>query len=236
VNAQFLAIAADPQIIPGVHHYCDEWCDYCPVTARCLEYRCTEQYRKSHGRRAADPTFGSVDEAAAFTRELSAVEGMRTDELDALMSSPPGRSGVQTSDPLAELAWEYAEQVAVLLQPLIVHWPAESAGATPGGPTPIETVLWYQLRIYLKVFRALVAKETQAGGAGSEEACGCAKLALVSIDRSLGALAQLATVLEPEDRRALQKTLVQLRDGLETRVPGARTYMRLGLDHPVACV
>ena len=40
MDPQFLAIARDPRIIPGVHHYCNEWCDYCPVTARCCGYLC----------------------------------------------------------------------------------------------------------------------------------------------------------------------------------------------------
>ena len=34
MNAQFLSIAKDPRIIPGMRHYCDEWCHYCPVTER----------------------------------------------------------------------------------------------------------------------------------------------------------------------------------------------------------
>jgi hypothetical protein len=40
----FLAIAKDPTIIPGVHHHCDEWCDYCLVTNRCLAFRCTVEH------------------------------------------------------------------------------------------------------------------------------------------------------------------------------------------------
>jgi hypothetical protein len=235
VNAQFLAIARDPQIIPGVHHYCNEWCDYCAVTGRCLEYRCTEQLRKSRGLCDSDPTFATIEEAAAFTRELSALEGVRTDELDALLSSPPGQSGVQTSDPLAELAWEYAERIAVLMTPVALQWAMESRSPSPGGPTAAETLLWYQLRIYMKVFRALVARETHAGGAQSEEARGCAKLALVSIDRSLDALTSLRGAFAPADLRDLQEMLMRLRDGMESRIPRARAYVRIGIDEPAAC-
>jgi hypothetical protein len=39
-NSSFLAIAKDPAIISGAHHHCDEWCDYCVVTARCLTLGC----------------------------------------------------------------------------------------------------------------------------------------------------------------------------------------------------
>ena len=236
MDPQFLAIARDPQIIPGVHHYCNEWCDYCAVTARCCGYRCTELYRKRHGRKDGEPTFTAIDEAVAFTREMSAAEGVRTDELDALLASPPGESGIATTDPLAELAWQYAERVSRLTAPLLVEWMLTPLPRTSDGPPPLETVLWYHLRIYMKVFRALVARETHAGGAQSEEARGCGKLALVSIDHSLDALGRLTDAFSAADLADLQQRLTRLRDQLEQKIPGARAYIRVGLDEPVACV
>src|SRR5919198_2976170 len=86
LNRRFVQIAADPRLIPGVHHHCDEWCHYCPVTDRCLTFRCTEAYRAVHKRRPHDPTFASMDEAIVFTRQVSAVEGAPTTELDALVA------------------------------------------------------------------------------------------------------------------------------------------------------
>jgi hypothetical protein len=234
VHSQFLSIARDPQIIPGVHHYCDEWCTYCPVTNRCLGFRCTQAFRKRHRRTETEPTFTSVDEAADFTRQLSAVEGLRTDELDALMANPPGQSGVQTSDPLVDLAWEYAERITILMWPQALRFATVPAEATPGGPTPEEIVIWYHLRIYMKVFRALVALESHSEGARGDEARGCAKLALVSIERSHTALASLRATLGEGEVDALLDVLRQLREGTEERFPDARSFVRLGLDYPVA--
>jgi hypothetical protein len=188
MNAGFRAIAQDPRIIPGVHHYCDEWCDYCPVTSRCLGFRCTEAYRKQHGRHGSDPTFTSMEVAIAFTRELSAVEGLRTDELDALMSSPPGESGLETSDSLASVAWEYAVRVAHFTTPVALEIASAPPSPSSSGPGLMEILLWYHLRIYLKVVRALVSRETSSAGAAADDARGCAKLALVSIERSRSAL------------------------------------------------
>jgi hypothetical protein len=236
MDPQFLDIARDPRIIPGVHHYCNEWCDYCAVTTRCCGYLCTEVYRMRHGRKDGEPTFTSIDEAVAFTREMSAAEGVRTDELDALLASPPGESGIATTDPLAELAWQYAERVSRLMAPLIVEWMIKPPPRTSGGPAPMETVLWYHLRIYMKVFRALVARETHAGGPESEEALGCGKLALVSIDHSLDALGRLSDAFSAADLADLQQRLTRVRDQLETTIPGARAFIRIGLDEPVACV
>ena len=236
MGPQFLAIARDPRIIPGVHHYCNEWCDYCPVTARCCGYLCTELHRQRHGRKDGEPTFTAIDEAVAFTRELSAAEGVRTDELDALLASAPGESGIATTDPLAELAWQYAERVSGLMAPLVLEWMMKPPPPTRDGPPPMETLLWYHLRIYMKVFRALVARETHAGGAESEEARGCGKLALVSIDHSLDALSRLTEAFSAADLADLQQRLTRLRDQLERKIPDARAYIRVGPDEPVACV
>ena len=236
MDPQFLAIARDPQIIPGVHHYCNEWCDYCGVTARCCGYRCTELYRKRRGRKDGEPTFRTINEAVEFTREMSAAEGVRTDELDALLANPPGKSGIQTDDALAELAWQYTERVALLLAPLALEWSIKPPQRSFDGPPPMEIVLWHHVRIYMKVFRALVARDTHAGGAESDDALGCAKLALVSIDHSLAALRRLTDAFSRADHDELQRLLIQVRDRLDATIPGARAYIRPGLDEPVACV
>lgn len=235
MNAQFRAIAQDPRIIPGVHHYCDEWCDYCPITSRCLGFRCTEAFRKQHGRRGSDPTFTSMEEAIAFTRDLSAVEGLRTDEIDALLSNPPGQSGLKTSDPLASVSWEYAVRVAHFTTPVALE--IASAPRSPSGPGQMEILLWYHLRIYLKVVRALVSREKSAAGAATEDARGCAKLALMSIERSRSALDSMRGIGGERGARAMDPLIAlldTLASGLDDRFPDARSFVRFGLDCPVA--
>jgi hypothetical protein len=232
VNPRFLAIAKDPAIIPGVHHYCDEWCDYCAVTRRCLAFRCIAEWRKQRGRSPADPPFASMDEAATFTRELAAAEGMRTDELDSLLANPAHFSDRTTSDPLASTAWEYAIRVAVIMMP--------AAGAIaafeprPAGPSPEEIVLWCHLRIYMSVFQALVSAERRLStGTGADDALGCAKRTIVMAARSRRALHAMRTEDRAAEIDALTSLLSVLETGIDERFPGARSFVRLGLDVPV---
>ena len=107
-----MAIAADPRIIPGVHHHCDEWCNHCHLTDRCLEFRCTNEFRKVNGRKNGEQTFVSIDEAVTFTRDLSSIGGVCTAALDALLGNGPAMPEV-TNDTLAVSAWEYAVAVAL---------------------------------------------------------------------------------------------------------------------------
>ena len=132
--SSFLAIAKDPTIIPGVHHHCDEWCDYCLVTNRCLAFRCTAEHRRRQGLADGEPTFRSLDEAVAFTRSVAEAEGTSTPELDALVAEGAERAGLHTADPLAGAALEYARQVSIGFAPiaeLVANAPIRRSGPAP---------------------------------------------------------------------------------------------------------
>jgi hypothetical protein len=233
MNARFVAIASDPRLIPGVHHYCDEWCTYCDVTTRCLAFRCTEDWRRQRRRTADEPPFATREEAITFTRELAEAEGGSTEELDALISHPPGQSDIRTADPLADTAWTYATGVAVLLAQLARDPPYD---AVAGDPSPADVVIWFHLRIYMRLFRALVARERTAAGRSDtqEDAIGCAKLALVSIERSRTALPMLLTDYNAARVTRLEALLAALEEGIDDRFPRARAFRRIGLDVPAA--
>nr|ADC35904.1 hypothetical protein [uncultured bacterium 59] len=237
MNPQFLAIAKDPAIIPGVYHYCDEWCDYCALTTRCLEYRCTTEFRRQQRRSPGDPTFLSTEEAIAFTREVAAAEGTRTDGLDALLARPRALSNPAASHPLARMAWEYAIGASELMMPAWIEIlkNCEGLGSSAPGPGPDEIVMWYHLRIYMKIFRALAAPASGAGDAsGTGEAVGCAKLALVSVQRSRSALRLLRSAGNGAAVDALIARLDALESGLDAHFPEARAFVRVGLDCAVA--
>ncbi len=234
MNKRFLEIARDTRLIPGVHHYCDEWCQYCPATERCLAFRCTRELRRARRRREGDPTFDTLEEAVAFTRDVAALEGKSTPELDALISHPPGKSGIDTSDPLAGEAWAYSKYAWGVVQPFAAEVLGAAHAARPKGPTPAEIVTYYHTRIYMSIFRALVARDRAARSEAErrEEAAGSAKLALVCIMRSLGAAARLK--VSSDERAELARRLERLKRGLEERFPGARRFVRIGLDVPAA--
>jgi hypothetical protein len=228
INKRFLRIARDPRIIPGVHHWCDEWCDYCPVTDRCLAYRCTDDFRRARGRAPNEPSFQSMEEAIELTRELAAIEGLPTDELDALVDGREAELNLSTDDPLASLGLEYAIRALRFVS-------GASAAPEPPAcrrqPAPADVVLWFHARIYFKLTRALIARTLTASGTldRREDAVGCAKLTLVSIDRSRTALRCF-----PEDPRrgVLTSLLDAIEKGVEERFPEARAFLRVGLDVP----
>jgi hypothetical protein len=104
----------------------------------------------------------------------------------------------------------------------------------PIEPSPEEIVLWYHLRIYLRVFRALAAVQGKGTESGhSDEALGSAKLVLDAIKQSKRALGSLARSLGQANVEALRARLDALDCGVRERFPMADSFIRLGLDVPV---
>jgi hypothetical protein len=229
MTSTYLAVAADPRIIPGVHHHCNEWCERCDLTNRCLAYRCTAEYRQARGRRNGDATFSNLTEAFAFTRELAAIEGATTAELHSRELDP--RRDSEADDPLAALALEYTVRAAMLVGPGAIDAIGQPPRSPEGGAT--DVLAWYHLRVYGRVFRALIARR---GGldAREDEALGFAKLAIVSVCRSRAALRTLGETTDPIQAAELVSLLDAIERGLDERFPKARNFVRLGLDVSVA--
>lgn len=232
MNPRYLEIAADPDIIPGVHLYCDEWCDYCPFTRRCLAFRCMESHRVEAGRPRHLSAFASMEEVIQFTRDISAIDGSPTDELDAIAAGGTRAAELSTTDPLAGLAEQYAMRASVFLGRLAsIQLPAP---AHPTAPSPFDVVLWFHVRISLKVSRAIVGAALTAAGRleRTQDAEGCAKLALIAIDRSRRALLQLPGA--DDEIAKLLSTLNALDRGVRARFPRAQTFRRPGFDAAAA--
>jgi len=234
LRARFLAIAQDPRLIHGVHHHCDEWCPYCPVAPRCFGNRCTQEFNRAMGR-PPDSGVHDVDEAIALTRAMNAIDGSSCAELDALTSErPEDRARMSTSDRLASEAWEYAVRVAFALAPI-----APTIVAAPPRlprPAPEETILYYHARIHVRLVRAFIARDGGVPGATNrvDETLGSAKLALVMVRKSRAAWEALRADGPPENVDSMVARLDELERGIDDRFPGARDFVRLGLDVPVA--
>jgi hypothetical protein len=229
VNRLFLDIARDTRLIPGVHHYCDEWCERCPNTRRCLAFRCEAAYRKLKGLGDGEPTFRRAREASEFARQLAEVEGREMPQSGAQGSQ---EAGFKSDDPLARTAWEYALAVSMWLVLSPDDLRKLRVGATPSSE---EVVLWFHFRIYLKLLRALVAHERTLADVrlGNDEANGCAKLTLVAVRRSRNALIHLKADGAPAVG-PLVTLLETLERGIDERFPDARGFVRVGLDVPAA--
>ena len=228
---RLVALARDETLIPGVHERCDQWCMYCPITDRCLAFRCTGG--EGGVWNPCDTSDECVDEGIVFLKKLADVEGrLAPPEIEAVMSRDRERlrKVFRLDDPLERIGRSYMTLAAAYLQsradfPFQILW-------RDAGPTPLEVLIWYHTLAPARVFRAILcAAEASHGVTGRDhDARAAAKVALIGIDRSLTAVETMRA--EDDDPRLslLQADLHRLRAAVETRFPDARSFARRGLD------
>ena len=230
-DLRFIEAVQDATLIPAIYNTCDQWCQYCPATARCLAFRL------SSARSFRPDALGDILEAMrasmAFLKECHEAEGKKPpDELLRLLNDPAAPVAAEmVDDPLERMGRRYAIMAAAYLASS-GDVPREIP-ARPDGPTPYEVFLFYHLPIAAKIYRAIVSARAASRGGGADaryDADVSAKVALIGIDRSDEAL-QVLTVDDRDPRIPhMRGYLSHLRRAVEARFPEARTLVRPGLD------
>jgi hypothetical protein len=238
-------LAGDERFIPGIHNYCDRWCERCPQTSRCLNFALSEE-------EFADPEARDIKNEA-FWKKLSEVF---SDTLDLLKEAAEER-GIDLealdTEPIQEEAnrrEEMAEghevcRAAKIYSNLVEDWFTSTESLFPASPAlggedmdleeALEVIRWYQHFIYVKLMRA-VQGELEERDEGIDEfprdSEGSAKIALVGIDRSIGAWGTVyaGDLLHDEKTLRFVAYLDRLREEVEKTFPKARSFIRPGFD------
>ncbi len=223
-----------PEPIPGIYLTCDQWCMYCRLTDRCLAFRSTNAAEiNGVWDHAGEATGEDISDGLLFIQALADAEGRASPpEIAAVLSHDPERQRAvfTLDDPLERLGGSYMALATAYLTsrpdfpPQILR--------RDDGPTAIEVVTWYHVLAPARVFRAILsAAEAAQGVAGRHHDALCAaKVALLGIERSLTALAAIASDDADPRVELMQRCLCRLRDAVEARFPEARCFIRPGLD------
>lgn len=251
-------LADDPELIPGVHQYCDRWCERCTLTARCLSFQLDQARQAVLAAARRDParrTFWSH-----LTRQLSGqLRSLDREDRPGSTARAPMRTRPVSSDH----PWHTTDAAAALLRDaaryrqeartLLLRLPSALAevqrelhtqsqlgtGDPPATASAVrealEVVEWFVFFIEAKLQRATTARAEEAGRPVAEQpsdADGSAKVALIGVDRSTGAWATLREHC-PREADAILDLLVQLerlRSTTEQAFPSARQFRRPGFD------
>ncbi|TCD47827.1 hypothetical protein [Chlorobium sp. N1] len=230
-----------PGMIPGIYHYCDRWCRRCPFTARCLQFRLDSEKAEGHTALEGLDIFGvpfwqelalGMERASRLIRDaVSAAEDSRGEGADPAPPEPvmaPARRSAR-EHPASRAALAYAGMAD--------GWFMEAEREKPvsGSMEAVEVIRHYRYLIYAKVVRAVdgrnhaLSREDPGAGRDSD---GSAKIALLSIDRSIGAWSILYGDHPGKEDRTLSILLHldRLRRSLELVFPDARAFQRPGFD------
>ena len=224
-----------PPLIAGIYEACDQWCMYCPATDRCRAFLCTSADEHSGVWDAGGgERFG---DAMMFLKALADAEGrLAPPEVEAVLSGDRDRQRrmFRIDDPLERLGRSCMNLAEAYLAtradfPPDIVW-------RRSGATALEVLTWYHGLVSARVFRAILCdSEARAGAADRHiDALRAAKVALIGLDRSRTALAEIARQDDDPRLELLGIRWQQLGDAIEARFPGARAFVRAGLDPEIA--
>jgi hypothetical protein len=244
-----------PRFIDSIFNYCDQWCERCPLTARCRVYA-TEQQTKSNdaSRDIQNAAFWEhlgeqLQAAQRMLREMAAEHGIDLDAVDVEAADVDRRRRIMQakSRELARSARQYAnlaEKWFKAAKPLFeekqVSLESHASMALPGHDPAneaqeirdaVEVIRWYQHQVEVKLTRAM-HQDDEDDEHAQYDRDGSAKVALIGMDRSVsGWLVLRRHFTEQADAiLSLLLRLDELRRRTETAFPGARTFRRPGFD------
>ena len=240
----------NPDIVSGIHNYCDKWCRRCEMTRRCAVYAMEE----------ADATDDAVDgdadnadfwnkiaetltSAMEMLRDMADQGGVDLDDVDWEAEEErheASRREVQ-AHPLVRSARDYMSGVRKWFDVLETRAIADHLDVSPSLDEQVlkdlgDVIVWYHTVIHTKLNRAVwnvVEGREEYNPEDESDADGSAKVALICIDRSMAAWWRMLGLF-PGCANQIKKMLVHL-DRLcrqiEQTFPRARSFQRPGFDY-----
>jgi hypothetical protein len=237
--------ASEKRFIPGIYNYCDRWCERCPQTSHCLNFSLSEK-------EFADPETRDIENEAFWVKlsevfrdtlellkESAKEHGIDLETLDA--------GQVKEESERKDAAAESHEicHAAKVYSGIVQDWFASSANLSSASPAldegeasleeALEVIRWYQHFIYVKLMRAVRGELDEREEELDEfprDSEGSAKVALIAIDRSIGAWGTVYAhdPLKNENILRFIAYLDRLREEVEKTFPGARSFTRPGFE------
>lgn len=242
------------EFIDGIYNYCDRWCERCPMTDHCRVFA-----EENPDRTVDDPKNeafwediqGSLNRARELLEQIAEERGIEWDEedLDAIEQRQKEQFAETRNHPLSVHSREYMERAGCwredneqVLRKKMEQWQKQyemnvNRDATTAKAEQLEDVLevieWYRSQIHVKLTRALTGQLSEHPPDDDQtDAAGSAKVALMGMDRSIGAWRWLyEQIPEREDSLLdLLADLEKLRKQTEDVFPNARSFQRPGFD------
>lgn len=252
-------IAGNPRMIVGVHNYCDRWCERCRLASRCSVFA-IEQSETPHpeARDSENAAFWDyLHDIFSATLEM-ATEWAEKNGVDLDEPMPDDYLALRAQvdeetrqHPLMAAASAYRERVRTWFSQMDepyknraeqaeLEYRLELPAAHPEAELAelneiTEVVQWYHTLIVAKLHRAThqtIERELTGEEDITGDANGSAKIALISMDRSLAAWVLMRNHF-PDKEEAILDFLVQLerlRRATEKMFPNARVFKRPGFD------
>jgi hypothetical protein len=246
-------MAKESQFIEGIYHYCDCWCERCPLKSRCLNYAITERnfghvsIQDLHNKAFWEKLTELFQLTLNMLTDFAEQYGIELDETDTatLLAEEQRRVAAGRHD-LTRAARRYSELVdqwftcehtlfaerQTDLNRVIQLGIDEQAAYAEADDIndAVEVIRWYQDQIGVKLMRALAQHEPadcDRDAGQQRDADGSAKVALIGMDRSIAAWITLRQYFRayPDSADSILDQLVRL-DRLRRRTEAVFPHAR----------
>lgn len=251
----------EEQFIPGIYNYCDRWCERCSFTTRCRNYESVEnltpEQQDIHNEAFWKKISDNFKQAMQMLQDLAEKEGI---DLDSIMSSEEAASWEKKREETDQAVRKtrlilLCEEYQKLARPFLKeNFPEELVSQTRtlhsnmhmGIETPetvvntmatlgdcSEVIQWYLFFIEVKLIRALSQKfEGDEPDDFPKDSDGSAKIAVIAVERSMGAWARLFELLPDTEDVSLQTLAILSKIKTEALLnfPDAMKFVRPGFD------
>lgn len=242
----------DEHFIPGVHNYCDRWCERCPFTTRCRVYA-NEQELTEDAKDPADPAFWlnikkSFEGVLEMLNKMMEEMGIDPDEMPDNSDAKPNPDIQALEQSMREKTMQYANAVNDFFERNATYFERKSEelmeDIEDSRPVDVESwqffqdavdvIRWYQYFISAKIHRAIISLEHLdiIDDPQNNDSNGSAKIASIAIERSIGAWEVIrGQLVEKQDEiLELQQQLQYLRNEMDKLFPEWSSFHRPGFD------
>lgn len=250
------------KFIPGIYNYCDRWCERCSFTSRCRTCERTGKLSAEQSdlnnkafwesiaanfkealtllQKAAEKNGFDIN-ASMSNEERIAWEEKKSflhTKINSHLLSKLCKKYQKTAIPFVKNSEAFVDRTRELVNHLHLGITSEKemVHTVAGIGDCFEVIQWYLFFIDAKLQKALQgkieAKEWKTGNAYQKDSDGSAKIALVAIERSMGAWSRLYEFLPSSEDSALDalSLLEQLKQKAIEEFPNAMNFKRPGFD------
>lgn len=247
--------------IPFIHNYCDRWCERCAFGSRCAIYEdpnSVPSEEKDLGNKAfwdrLAVNFAKAREMLQRAADEAGIDLTATaKEIEASEAKRERVREESENHPIGTLSWQYSEDAHAWLktQPgmeeklvrlrddldMGVESLDEAKAKTESIKDSLAVIQWYETFIHVKLMRALMGRADDFDfGEDTDDMPrdydGSAKIAVISIDRSMQAWSTLFELLPDQEDEFLKilSSLEKLKGLVLKEFPDAMAFVRPGFD------
>lgn len=252
---------ANSNMISGIHNWCDRWCERCPFVSRCavgaadaaLPSEAKDMNNEAFWKALSDSFAKAFEMLDKVAKEQGIdIDSFSEEELEESKREWEEASERAEKHPICRLGMDYINAGRQWLESDAVKHKLEAAlrevemgirsiadGESEGLQMRecLEVIQWYLHFIYVKSHRAVteIAEEDEYDlelPPSKRSYNGTAKIALISIERSINAWALLMGMMPDEEDAiiGILAMLQRLQRMIEAEFPDARTFIRPGFD------